>query len=194
MSDPQDPFAPVFGPVRGTARPTPHPADTPPGAATLPADALARLRDGEFSAGRMWDYAWSVAAGIEHDPNGVRHLSDDGESFVRYRASAPCSVAVEPDDARLRERLGREVVGRLEALVWDLGSPTEPEPPEEALHHDWELAMGGWELDEAPPQPCIWQPAKAPCLLEVRAASGLRVVGVLRALVIPVTAAMLANL
>jgi len=194
MSDPQDPFAPVFGAVRGTPRPAPSPADTPPDSATLSAEALARLRDGHFSAGRMWNYAWGLAAGIEHDPNGVRHLTDDGEAFVRYPASAPCPVAVEPDDAGLRAQLGREVVGRLEALVWDLGSPTEPEPPDEALHHDWELAMGGWELDEAPPQPCIWQPLKAPCLLEVRTPSGLRVVGVLRALVIPVTAEMLASL
>ncbi|MEA2276815.1 MAG: hypothetical protein QOC78_1775 [Solirubrobacteraceae bacterium] len=139
----------------------------------------------------MWGYACGVAAGIEHNPTAEQHLSDDGEPFLRYPASAPCLVAVEPDDRLQRTRLGHEVVGTLQALVWDLRSPTDPGPSDETLRLAWELAMGAWELDETVSPPCVWQPAKALYLVDVSPKSGENVVGVPKALLLPVTPALL---
>ena len=86
------------------------------------------------------------------------------------------------------------MVGQLRALVWDLPSASDAAPPEDALHQGWELAMGGWELDESADEPVIWQPAKAPCLLELGTTAGEPVVGALQALLLPVTAELLKRL
>jgi hypothetical protein len=144
----------ILGQGRGADKPSDRdPSDRDPvmpGSPSLtpevPAHILASLRAGDVRPRLMWDYAWELAGGIEHDPRGQRHLTDSGECFVRYRATAPCEVAVEPDEAEQRRRLGSSVVGTLEALIWDLVSPDDEDPSEMDLHDNWELSMGDWQL------------------------------------------------
>lgn len=192
MTGQHDPFAHVFGTVRGSAeRWVEEPPTRPP---ELDAERLERLREHDVEDTWMWDFAWETAGDIEHDPRFERHLSNDGEPFLRYPATAPCQVVVEPDGDEAQRRFGRKVSGTMQALVWELRAAGDPAPSDESLLHNWDLSVGNWELDEQGVTPLIWQPASAPCSVEVRTVSGERVVGLLRALLLPVTPDLLARL
>jgi hypothetical protein len=194
MPDNDDPFQAILGSRRGAGeRRRPRPSDRDPSTPAVPADILDALRAGEVSSELIWDYASAFADAIDHNPNGQRRLNNRGESFIHYPAGAPCQFVVEPDDPEQRDRLGSSVTGTLEALIWDLASPQDPDPSDEALHENWEVPLGRWQLCETPVL-SIWQPAKAPCSLEVRTASGEHVIGVLQALQLPVDPDLVARI
>jgi hypothetical protein len=98
MTGQHDPFADVFGSVRGSAERRVD--DAPAQPSDLDAEALERLRQRDVEPDRMWDFAWELAGDIAHDPEPARHLSNDGEPFLRYCAKAPCQLVVEPEARR----------------------------------------------------------------------------------------------